>query len=186
MAAGAEERQALVLSCQSVRCVDLSVAARAECGVVGAAEDARLRRLACTAQHLHELLRRRRRRRLAGSLSRSNARQQGGERELDSCAGNRMSIPMAREGWGLWWWASGMGVAVWYYGGARRGEEWEWNGFVAWAQRRGRRGRRRRLLLDEASRPHGRTNATTVKIATFIPSCLPTSDECTNNNKEID
>jgi hypothetical protein len=70
------------------------------------------------------------------------------------------------------------GVAVRYYGGARRGEEWEWNGFVAWARWRGRRGRRRRLLFDEASRPDGRTNTTAIKVATFIRSCLLTSDQC--------
>lgn len=83
------------------------------------------------------------------------------------------------------------GVAAWYYiwTRARRGEEWEWNGFVAWARWRGRSGRRRRLLFDEASRPGGRTNAAAVKIATLIPSCLPASDESvpmSNNNNEID
>ena len=74
LAAGGEEGQALVFACQSVGGVDLSVAARAECVVVGAAEDARLRRLAGAAQHLHEPRRRLCRRRLAGPLSRSNAR----------------------------------------------------------------------------------------------------------------
>lgn len=38
---------------------------------------------------------------------------------------------------------------------------------------------RRRGLMAAQMQP-------TVKIATFIPSCLPTSDECTNNNEEID
>jgi len=32
-------------------------------------------------------------------------------------------------------------------------------------------------------RPRGRTNGAAVEIATLMPSCLPTSDECTNNNK---
>jgi len=159
LVAGGEEGQALVFACQSVGGVDLSVATRAECGVVGAAEDARLRRLAGAAQHLHEPRRLcRRRRRLAGPLSRSNARGDKagrGERSARTAPGRESNAnsngACVRGGRAAW------GVAVWYYGGARRGEEWEWNGFVAWARWRGRSGRRRRLLFDEAPRPRGRT-----------------------------
>jgi len=86
LAAGGEEGQALVFASQSVGGVDLPVAARAERGVVGAAEDARLRRLAGAAQNLHEP----RRRRLASWFSLLLARG-------NKAGGNRMPIPMARE-----------------------------------------------------------------------------------------
>lgn len=116
LVAGGEEGQALVFACQSVGGVDLSVATRAECGVVGAAEDARLRRLAGAAQHLHEPRRLcRRRRRLAGPLSRSNARGDKagrGERSARTAPGRESNAnsngACVRAGRGLWWWASGM------------------------------------------------------------------------------
>jgi len=140
LAAGGEEGQALVLAGQPVGGVDLAVAARAEGGVVGAAEDARLRRLAGAAQHLHGKRRRR------FSLCVWGTRQQGARGEArgpgwESNAKSSQWLLALRHGGR---------VAVRYYGGARRGEEWEWNGFVAWARWRGRRGRRRRLLFDEA------------------------------------
>jgi hypothetical protein len=50
---GGQERQAVVLAGESVGGVDFAVAARAEGGLVGAAEHARLGRLARGAEHLH-------------------------------------------------------------------------------------------------------------------------------------
>jgi hypothetical protein len=170
-----------VLAGQPVGGVDLAVTARAEGGVVGAAEDARLRRLAGAAQHLHEKRRRRCPQRRATRFSLCPGHAPTRREGRSAWAGLGIECQVCPNGWlcgGLWTVVSGMG-------GCRcgimeaRGVGRNGNGMDSWRGRGGgdEGGDVAGSCSTRRSRPDGRTNTTAIKIVTFIRSCSQTSDQ---------